>query len=937
MFRNEEKTLTFWRENNIFQKTLEKNKGKKQFIFYEGPPTANAKPGLHHVLARVFKDIILRYKTMRGYYVPRRAGWDTHGLPVEIEIEKKLGIKSKPEIEKFGIAKFNELAKKSVWEYKEDWEKLTERIGFWLDMESPYITYENGYIEKLWGIFKKIDERGLLYKSRKVVPWCPRCGTALSSHELAQGYEEVSDQSVYVKFKLKKGQKKNIEIQKPREVDDKTYILSWTTTAWTLPGNVALAIKADLNYVLVKHEDEKLLIAESLVDKVLGEGLETIGKLKGGRLIDLEYEPLFNIPQLKSTESYKIYAAGFVNTDEGTGVVHTAVMYGEDDYEMGKKAGFPQHHTVDERGRFIEDVPGLAGLYVKDPKTEEKIVNYLKTKKYLLKTEKYTHEYPFCWRCGTAVLYYARDSWFVAMSKLKKELLAANKKINWIPAHLKEGRFGEWLREVKDWAISRERYWGTPLPIWECKMQNPKCKILVVGSIKELEKFGAKTYKDLHRPYIDTVILKCPQCNGEMGRVKEVADVWFDSGAMPFASGEYPKRYPADYICEAVDQTRGWFYTLLAVAVLLDSGAPYRNVISLGHLLDRQGQKMSKSRGNVVEPWDLINRYGADAVRWYFYTVNPPGEPKKFDENDLLKTKRRFHNLLYNSSVFYKTYVSLNSKPHNLKSENILDKWIIARLNEVIVKTTERLDDYDIGGAAKIIESLVDDLSHWYIRRSRKRPETLSVLRYVLLEIAKLIAPFTPFFAEEIYKTLIENSEIGNRESIHLEDWPKVSKKLIDKKSLEQMAETRRLASLALAARAAAGIKVRQPLAELKVKSAKSTVNEELLLILAEEINVKKISFDTAIENEVVLDTAITSELREEGILRDMVRMIQEFRREKKLQPQDTIELRAELPEEMLAVAQKNDERLRREVNATKIAYNKTTKAKSPSFILLRP
>jgi len=941
----EEEVLKFWRENKVFEKSLRQRKGGREFVFYEGPPTANAQPGIHHVLARVFKDIILRYKTMAGFFVPRRAGWDTHGLPVEIEIEKKLGFKNKQEIEKFGIAKFNALAKKSVWEYKKDWEDLTERIGFWLDLEHPYITYENDYIEKLWEIIKEVDKRGLLYKSRKVVPWCPRCETALSSHELAQGYEEVREEAVYMKFKIKDSP------ASPRASRGKQahYVLVWTTTPWTLPGNVALAINPKHKFVKVPDPQEKggwiILEKESArrLDSILGDPMskKLSVNIRTSDLLKLEYDSLFKIPALQSPTSYKIYPADFVTADEGTGVVHTAVMYGEDDYQLGKEVGLPNFHTVDEHGRFTKEVPVVGGLAVKAEKTEEKIIEYLKSEGRLLKSELYSHDYPFCWRCQTPVLYYARDSWFISMSKLRKELLAANKKINWIPAHLKEGRFGEWLKEIKDWAISRERYWGTPLPIWSCDNPtsdvpklNKKCLPLVIGSLEELKKYGGKAPKDLHRPYIDEVILKCPDCGGQMRRVREVLDVWFDSGAMPFASGEYPERYPADYIVEGIDQTRGWFYTLLAIGVLMKEGTSYKNVISLGHVLDKQGRKMSKSLGNSVDPWQMNNKYGADVVRWYFYTINPPGEPKRFDEKNLGETYRRFIGLLYNSYLFYETYSDPNDpNKHPNDPKNVLDKWILARLNETIAEAIKRLDEYDIGGAAKLIESLVDDLSRWYIRRSRKRAEALPVLGYVLLEISKLIAPFTPFFAEALFRSILGTSEVPNIDvnnrtsdvqklkSVHLDDWPKTDKKLIDQKLLEQMAQIRQWASLALAARAEAGIKVRQPLNKLKVKSYKLKVNEELLEILADEVNVKEVIFDAEIKNEVELDTKITPELREEGILRELVRMIQDFRKEKKLKPQDKIKLRVALPEEMLGVARKNDERLRKEVGAARIEY----------------
>ena len=1123
----EEKVLKFWRENGIFSKTLSLSKGRKPkiFVFYEGPPSANARPGTHHVLARIFKDIICRYKTMQGYLVPRKAGWDTQGLPIEVQVEKELGIKNKQEIEKLGIAEFNKKAKDLVWTYKDEWEKLTERIGFWLDFKNAYITYENNYLEKLWAIFKKIDQRKFLYKGYKVVPWCSRCGTVLSSHELAQGYKEVTDESVYLKFKIK-------QIANSKWLmANSTYILSWTTTPWTLPGNVALAVGKNIKYVAVKIGKEVFILAKERKTAVLGDEGGVAQEFYGKDLVGLEYEPLFNVKPLKNSQSHKIYAADFVTTTDGTGVVHTAVMYGEDDYQLGVKVGLPQHHTVDKTGHFTKDVPELESLYVKSKKTEEKIFAELKSKNFFLKSEPYTHEYPFCWRCGTALLYYANDSWFIAMSKLRGKLLEENEKINWIPEHLKHGRFGEWLKEVKDWAISRERYWGTPLPIWECiKCDDGK---LVVGSLEDLNKYDyhknefwigrhgeatsnvggwisgdketdkkseltekgikqieasaqklkskkidiiysspflrtkqtAAIYKkflqtpvvydvrlaelnvgmfngkpvedceaffehpldrftkrplngehasdvkermmsfikdinsqhigrkilvishgdplwvlssamknltneealsreeenylgvgefralkfnnwpfdneghlDLHRPYIDTISLRCLKCKGLMKRVKEVADVWFDSGAMPFATGEHPDHYPADYICEAIDQTRGWFYTLLATSVLLGEGTPYKNVISLGHVLDKNGQKMSKSKGNIVDPWEIINKYGADVVRWYFYTVNPPGEPKKFDEADLGKTYRKFIALLYNSYVFYQTYSSSSSLRgvaegddeaiSSIKDQNILDNWIIARLHQTIDSVTRNLNKYDVGEAAKVIESLVDDLSHWYIRRSRRRPEALPVLGKVLLEVSKLIAPFTPFFAEALYQALEvelpKEVQLRSVSSIHLADWPKSGKKWIDKDLIKQMSEVRHLASLALAKRAENGLKVRQPLSSLKIRNPKSEIrnNNELLNVLKDEVNVKEVIWDEKIADEIELDTIVTPELKNEGLLRELTRIIQDLRKEAGLEPKDKIILKIELSDELKSLLESNVS-FQKDINAQSIAFEK--------------
>ncbi|MEK7547103.1 MAG: class I tRNA ligase family protein [Patescibacteria group bacterium] len=1180
--QEEEKILEFWKRNKIFEKSLalRQAQGKKPFVFYEGPPYANGKPGIHHVLARIYKDIILRYKSMRGFYVPRKAGWDTHGLPVEIAAEKALGLKSKKDIEKFGIERFNEEARKAVWIYKNEWENLTERIGYWLDLKNAYITCSSDYIETLWWVLARIWKRGLLKKAHKVVPWCPRCGTALSSHELAQGYKEVEDTSVYVKFKLKPGQKIALRQAQGKAIsfttDDKTYVLSWTTTPWTLPGNVALAVGKNIKYVITVREidgrKESWIIAEEIhkkpasVSEYQAEFIDRGGfkaylpeVVTGKNLIGLQYEPLFDIPKLQNEKSHKIYGADFVTTEDGTGVVHTAVMYGEDDYELGKKEKLPQHHTVDEEGKFTKEVKGFDGMAVKSKETEEKIFDYLKKKNYLLKTENYTHEYPFCWRCGSRVIYYARTSWFIAMGKLRNNLLKSNKTINWVPAHVKDGRFGEWLREAKDWNLSRERYWGAPMPVWECGkcLASPdlaeRDAYEVIGSLEELkekavrrneffflrhgqaennakkvcapsrdvkkhtshltakgkedvikiaqiiakkkidlivssplvrtretakiiqsitrtkiiynkelvdinpgiflwkpesqhnayfknelqkfdtpppngescndakrrmaktfseinEKFNnkrilivghghplwllkgaleglsneeilktpypenAKLYQidtrtlpldgagnlDLHRPYVDEIYLRCSKCNKEMNRIKEVADVWFDSGAMPFAQGHWPfaqnqkskiknkkspTDYPADYICEAMDQTRGWFYTLLSVATALGYEAPYKNVISLGLINDKFGQKMSKSKGNIVDPWEVIKKYGVDSVRWYFYTATPPGEPKNFDENEIAKAYRKFHLIFWNSVVFYKTYAKQTAGGgKKVTSSNVLDKWILARLNETIAAATVSLEKYQVREAALAIESFLDDLSRWYIRRSRRRFSVVfkkaprrgsgqgagngkdylaasSTLGYALTELAKLVAPFTPFFGEIIHKELG-----GESASIHLTEWPYYKKSAAgDKKLMEEMNEVRRLGSLALAKRAEAGIKVRQPLASLKIKSAKFK-NKEIEELLKDEVNVKKIIFEPKAKSDVEFDLEITSELREEGTIREFVRTIQELRQKAGLRPGENIELMVELPQEIKSVVSRNEKFLKLEVGAKNISYKKSDK-----------
>ncbi len=903
----EEKVLAFWKEKDVFKKSLAAREGGPEFVFYEGPPTANARPGTHHMIGRAFKDVIPRYKAMRGYHVPRRAGWDTHGLPVEIEVEKELGIKSKPEIETYGIAAFNAKAKASVWKYKEEWERLTERVGFWLDMEKPYITYENAYVEKLWGVLKKADGRGLLYKGHKVVPWCTRCGTALSSHELAQGYKEVTDTSAYVSFEIKDGPHKG------------AHAVAWTTTPWTLLGNTALYVNSAHTLVSVLDAGKVFIIEKSAALRM---GLSANREFPAGELVGAAYVPLFDVPALESEKSRRVYAADFVTAESGTGIVHSAVMYGEEDYVSAAAIGLPMVHTVDKAGNFTDAVPAeFAGLRAKNATTEEKIIAHIKEAGRLLMTEPCKHEYPFCWRCGTAVLYYATDAWFIAMSKLRDELHAANASVNWTPAHIKDGRFGEWVDNVKDWALSRARYWGTPLPVWECA---PCGTYKVIGSLHELpeEPRDAEGNVDVHRPFIDAITIPCGTCGGKTERVKDVLDVWFDSGAMPFASDEFSDRYPADYICEAIDQTRGWFYTLMAVGVLMEQGSPYKNVTCYSHLLDKLGKKMSKSKGNGVDPWELLNAHGADAVRWHFYSSAIVKEAQKFDERDFGKASRAFISLIYNSFVFLETYgkdapaFSFSDNP-----TNVLDRWIISRLHETAQGVAARLDAYEVAEATQALESFADDMSRWYLRRSRKRAEALPVLRYVLLETSKLIAPFMPFFAEALYKSLG-----GKKESVHMEDWFAPHGGVVGKELNGGMAEVRRVASLALASRAEEKIKVRQPLASLTVKSSVLRDKPELREILADEVNVKEIRFDTDMEKEISLDMAITPELEREGIYRDLVRMAQGLRQAAGCSPEDGVTFHVEAGEVVRQALEAMRTQFMEDVNAKDLAFSRTDK-----------
>ncbi len=1183
--------MKFWKENQIFEKSLKQRQatmreseraatgeqGVKNFRFYEGPPTANGRPAIHHVLGRAFKDIMLRYKTMRGYYVMRRAGWDTHGLPVEIEVEKILGLKNKQDIEKYGIAAFNEKAKESVWKYKDEWEKLTERVGMWLDFKHPYITYGNSYIETLWWVFSQFSKKKLLKKAHKVVPWCPRCQTSLSSHELAQpgAYKLTKDPSVFIKFEIK-DQKSKIKDKGSvlTSSASKEFLLVWTTTPWTLPANVAVAVNSKLIYTKYKVGDE-FVWSYNVPPVINNVQPEAVGQISGKKMVGWRYEALYGANRKlqianrdhgsfstssKNKAFYQVVAADFVDTATGTGLVHIAPAFGVDDYELIAKlwkikaADVPV--TINEQGRVLDGLPG-AGKFIKE--ADKDIAEDLEQRGLLYSEGVIEHEYPFCWRCSTPLIYLARSSWFVEMSRLRNKLIEGNKQINWVPAHLKEGRFGEWLREVKDWAISRERYWGTPLPIWECekcghtqavgslaeldelrhrpnsffvlrhgeathniksliaagmekdgrrssltkngkdaitavaqKLKKERIDIIVaspyfrtqetakivakIAGIKEVvtdkrfEEFDCGVYNwrsvaehkalfqgnpileltykaeggeslmdvrarmmtalmdlnkqyagkniliishgdplwmlegavagifgedllrmdymqpaeyhklplhnwpynnkgelDMHRPYVDAVYLRCSKCRSRMARVKEVADVWFDSGAMPFAEWHYPfenkklidsgEHYPADYISEGMDQTRGWFYTLLAVATALGKEAPFKNVVSFGLVLDKNGQKMSKSKGNAIDPWAMFQKYGADAVRWHFYTINPPGEAKRFDENDLLKVSRRLFATVYNSFVFLETYGDVGGSKLDVRDEltpniehrtpHVLDRWINARLNQLIEAVTGKFEQFEFGEGGRLIEEFVDDLSRWYIRRSRRRfqrPESAEdlaqasmTLRVVLLELAKLMAPFTPFFSEALH---LATSDKRQATSVHLTDWSVVDNVAIDNELLVGMEDVRRLATLGLAERAKAGIKVRQPLSRLKVKGERfkegqrqatsdkrqAGMQSELMAILRDEVNVKGVVYDEKIVNEVELDTNITAELREEGLVREFTRMVQDLRQEANYKPGEAAMLAAELPDSTRAVVEKNLALIKKEASLTVVEFKRVEK-----------
>ncbi|MFH0928492.1 MAG: isoleucine--tRNA ligase [bacterium] len=888
----EEAQLTKWKELDIFKKTLSKSAPKGEYVFYEGPPTANGNPGLHHVEARAFKDVMPRYKTMQGYHVGRKAGWDTHGLPVELQVEKQLGFSGKPDIEKYGIKEFNQKCKESVWQYLEEWKKMTDRIGFWLDLEHPYVTYENDYMESAWWILRKMWDKGLLYKGYKVVPYCPRCGTPLSSHEVAQGYkDDVEDPAVTIKFRIK-GTKND-------------YLLAWTTTPWTLPGNVALAVGEKITYVKVKQGEETFILAKERLGAILP-GAEIMEEMPGSKLVGLEYEPLYKFTEFKEKVHY-VALADFVSTADGTGIVHTAVMYGVDDYNLGLKLGLPQVHMVGPRGEFLPFVTQFAGKFVKD--ADKDVIADLTARGLLLNVGTIKHTYPFCWRCDSPLLYYAIDSWYIAMSKLRDELIKNNQTIHWVPEYIKEGRFGEWLRDVKDWAISRKRYWATPLPIWICNCGNQFC----AGSVQDLKDRAKNAVpQDLHRLFIDEVILKCEKCGGDMKRELDLIDVWFDSGAMPLAQYHYPfenkelidsgKAYPAEYISEAIDQTRGWFYTLLAIATCLEMPAPYKNVICLGHLLDKHGKKMSKSKGNVVKPEDVIKKYGADAVRMFFYTVNQPGDVKRFDEKDLDGIVKKVFMILWNVVLFRKMYGSekVGSGEWGVGSENLLDKWVLAETATLIEKVTLNLEKYEIVEAARLIPEFINNLSTWYVRRSRDRmkgaeaEQVSAILDVVLTTVVKLLAPFTPFLSDVLYKELG-----GAKESVHLEDWPTAPKEWQDAEVQNSMAALRGIVTKALEARANSKIPVRQALGSLTVKfggkniAAEFEKQTELLEILKEEVNVEEIKVEVAGTDElsVELDTNLTPELLAKGARRELVRHVNSLRKQLGLTVNDRVEL----------------------------------------------
>ncbi len=842
----------FWKDNDIVKKSFNHRKGAPKFTFYDGPPTANGKPHIGHMLTRSIKDLIPRYHSMKGEDVLRKAGWDTHGLPVELEVEKKLGLDGKPQIEAYGIEPFIHECKKSVWNYLGEWKDMSDRIAFWADMDDPYVTYHDNYIESVWWSLKEIAKKDLLYKGHKVVPYCPRCGTALSSHEVAQGYKEVSDTSAIVRFKVKG--------------EENTYILAWTTTPWTLPSNVALCVNPNEEYVELQHHDEKLILAKALVETVFANHschLEELRTFKGSDFVGTEYEPLFNFASPKEKAWY-VVADNYVTLTDGTGIVHIAPAFGEDDARIGRENNLPFVQLVNTEGKFVEGTT-WEGDFVKD--ADPKILEDLKARNLLFEAAPYVHNYPFCWRCDTSLLYYARATWFIKMTAVKDKLIANNNSINWMPEHIKAGRMGNFIDNVIDWGLSRERYWGTPLPIWVCENGHKH----VIGSRQELIDMATTEVKpdiELHRPFIDEVEIVCPECGENMHRVSEVIDCWYDSGSMPFAQWHYPfenkelfeSRYPANFISEAIDQTRGWFYTLLAISTLLFDEASFKNCLVLGHVQDEQGHKMSKHLGNVVNPWEVLDKQGADAIRWYFYSVGAPWLPIRFSDQAISDSQRKFMGTLQNTYAFFVLYAnidSFNPKDHPLENAklNIIDKWVLSRLNKLVKTVDSNLENYMITESTRDILSFIDDLSNWYVRRSRERfwgkgagkdmgedKEAAFITLYtVLVTLAKLLAPFVPFISEEIYQNLVKSVDADAPESVHLCDYPVADENYIDESLNENMSHLINVVQLARACRNLSNMKVRQPAQALYING--TSFPEEYAELLKDEINVKNVVF----------------------------------------------------------------------------------------------
>jgi isoleucyl-tRNA synthetase len=867
----EERILERWRERDVFHRSLAQRADAPTWSFYEGPPTANGRPHAGHVLSRVFKDIYPRFRTMRGYRVPRKAGWDTHGLPVELEVERELGISSKADIEAYGIAEFNARCRESVFRYVEDWNRLTKRIGFWIDLDDPYVTLDNTYIESVWWSLRRIWDDGRLYERNGVVPYCPRDQTTLSSHEVALGYKDVQDPSVYVKLPVTEVPPSDDIPESPLRTGDR--LLVWTTTPWTLITNAAVAVGPEIEYVRarVPGSDEVYVLAADRVERVLGEGAEVLAHLPGSALAGVAYKPPFSYITDYGPRGHTVLEADFVTTSEGTGLVHTAIAFGEDDFRLGEQYGIKLQNPVRPDGTFDERITDFEGRFVKD--VDEDIVEALRERGLLLRAETYEHAYPHCWRCDTPLLYYAKSSWYIRTTEVRDRMLAENEQIDWHPERIKHGRFGKWLEGNVDWALSRERYWGTPLPVWECA--SAECEErFCAGSIDELRERGGEVPNDLHRPYIDDVVIPCTECGGEMRRVAEVIDAWFDSGSMPFAQFHYPfeggeefeQRFPAEFICEAIDQTRGWFYSLLAVSVLLFDTTSYRHCVCLGLILDPEGQKMSKSRGNVVEPSEVIDRHGADAMRWYYLTSQQPWAGYRFSVDTVGEAVRQFMLTLWNTYSFWVLYANAEeidpAEPPEVPGDpSTLDRWALSRLQGTIREVTDKLEAFDSTAAGGAIAGYVDELSNWYVRLSRRRfwegdRAAFGTLRRCLLDVSALLAPFTPFLADDIYLNLAcaETEALGDApDSVHLLDFPEPDEGLEDADLELGMAAVRRAVELGRAARAQAGVKVRQPLRKAVIVATDREREEiqRLSELIARELNVKEIEY-VAEEAELV-------------------------------------------------------------------------------------
>ena len=841
----EKQVEKFWEENQIFQKSMDNREGCPEYMFYDGPPTANGKPHIGHVLTRVIKDMIPRYRTMKGYYVPRKAGWDTHGLPVELEVERSLGLDGKEQIEEYGLEPFIQKCKESVWQYKEMWEDFSATVGFWADMENPYVTYHNDFIESEWWALKEIWNKDLLYKGFKIVPYCPRCGTPLSSHEVAQGYKDVQEKSLIARFRVKG--------------EENTYFLAWTTTPWTLPSNVGLCVNAKETYVKAEQDGSKYILAEELCDSVLEGDYTILERCTGKDLEYKEYEPLFPFAKVKE-KAFFVTCDTYVTLTDGTGIVHIAPAFGEDDAQVGRRYGLPLVQMVDTKGEMTAETP-WAGMFCKT--ADKEIIKALEESGLLFKILEFEHSYPHCWRCDTPLLYYARDSWFIKMTAVKEDLIRNNNTINWIPESIGKGRFGDWLENVQDWGISRNRYWGTPLNIWECACGHRHS----IGSIEELKSMSGNCPEniELHRPFIDEVTITCPECGGEMHRVPEVIDCWFDSGAMPFAQYHYPfenqetfhKNFPAAFISEAVDQTRGWFYSLLAISTLVFNQAPYENVIVLGHVQDENGQKMSKSKGNAVDPFDALDKYGADAIRWYFYVNSAPWLPNRFHGRAVVEGQRKFMGTLWNTYAFFVLYANIDNfdaTKYTLEYDKlpIMDKWLLSKLNTLIQTVDRCLENYQIPESARALQSFVEDMSNWYVRRSRERfwakgmeqdkINAYMTLYTALTAVSKLAAPLVPFITEDIYQNLVRGLDFAAPESIHLCDYPEAKEDWIDPELEQNMDAVLKVVVMGRACRNAANIKNRQPIGQMFVK-APFVLDAFYSEIIKEELNVKAVKY----------------------------------------------------------------------------------------------